>query len=649
MYQTLRDAIGRSSAIAVGNVALGCAAVALARWSPQTLIVLPPVLAGLVMVYRLHVTASKQRDSWRGLNAAARELADLDGDFVAARGQELAMRIFQPDSVDVMIGAVGPPGTAPPATPAVRRRLGRNRRVRRVEEVSQPLSGPAGQIGLLRLRFTEPAPWKEHEQDVLAAFANLLGLAIENARTFTEARHAAGHDELTGLGNRRLLFTSGERLLREAGEAGGKAALVLVDLDRFKEINDTLGHPSGDRLLRKVAQRLRRSVRSDDLVTRLGGDEFAVLLTGLRDTAAAESVAAALAKALARPVAVDGVSVAVEASIGLACFPDDAETVHELLRRADVAMYQAKRARCGYRRYHRDSDSSSLDHLALVADLHTALADGEVQLRFTPRVKLDSGVVTSLLAVPRWDHPLLGPLPAERFLPAVERSALAGAFTRHVLRAALDACARWRADGHDVSVYIDLFARTLHEPDLAGDLARLLVRHGVPAAGLTLVVAQPAVPEPAGGSPLSALSALGVKLCLSGPQLPAPTTVRDIREIEMAADVVRDVADGGPATATARATVRLAHELGLKVVARSVSHADAIDTLRVLGVDLADGPAVGAALGPRDAALGPRDCADLDTDGVAALLRRPTAAPPPGVRGQRSVVALPASRRTRRS
>nr|MDT0664211.1 GGDEF domain-containing protein [Micromonospora sp. DSM 115978] len=340
------------------------------------------------------------------------------------------------------------------------------------------------------------------------------------------------------------------------------------------------------------------------LVTRLGGDEFAVLLTGLRDTSAAESVAAALAKALARPIAVDGVSVAVEASIGLACFPDDADTVHELLRRADVAMYQAKRARSGYRRYRADADSSTLDQLALVADLHTALADGEIGLRFAPRLELSSGVVTAVRAVPTWDHPQLGRLPFERFGPAVERSALAGEFTRLVLRTALDASARWRGDGHDVRVYVDLFARTAHEPDLSSDLARLLVRHGVPASALSLVVPQDST------GPLAALHALGVGLCLTGARLPAPAVVQDVREIELADVVIGDVAAGGPATAMARAVVRLAHELGLRVVARRVADVAAVDTLRLLGVDLADGPALPGG-------------DSLDADGVSALLRRP--------------------------
>jgi diguanylate cyclase (GGDEF)-like protein len=527
--------------------------------------------------------------------------------------------------------------------------------------VDYPLVGPAGQIGVLRLQFTEPAPWSEHEHDVLAAFANLLALAVENARSYTEARHAASHDALTDLGNRRILFSQGTRILAHDTETGSTVALLLVDLDRFKEVNDTLGHSAGDRLLRGVAERLRRSVRADDLVARIGGDEFAVVLRGLADAEAAESVAGSLGRALARPISVDGVSLAVEASIGLACFPADGDTVEELLRRADVALYQAKQAGCGHRRYRAADDPSTLDQLALVADLHSALADGDVGLRYSPRLDLATGTVTAIEALPHWEHARLGPLPRWRFLAPAGRSALAGALTRRVLDLALRSCAGWRAEGHRVRVCVRLFPRNLLEPDLARDVAQLLVRHRVPADALVITV--PAVAL-AGGTAatahVAALRRLGLGLCLSGEGIASAEASVDwltesasgLDEIELGAAVVAGLTSqtrsgrasvptaarssflaprslpapghagpgaaspagpstpAGPTVSVARAVVGLAHELGLHVVAHGADTLATLTALVALGCDAAHGlvaerrtgPDVGASAGHRPGA-----------------------------------------------
>jgi diguanylate cyclase (GGDEF)-like protein len=602
LRRTLREAAGRSTAIAVGNVALGCAVVALARWSPPTLIVLPPVLVGLVAVYRLHVASTRQRDSWRLLNAAARELADLDEDAVTTRAHALAQQIFRPDGVEIMIGVAGPAAAVGAAAPTAAGG--------RVRDVDHPVVGPAGQIGVVRLEFTEPAPWTDHEHDVLAAFANLLALAVENARSYTEARHAASHDALTELGNRRMLSAHGARILARDADAGTAVALLLVDLDRFKDVNDTLGHSAGDRLLRGVAERLRRSVRSDDLVARFGGDEFAVLLRGLADADAADAVADALVKALARPITVDGVSLAVEASIGLACFPADGDSVEELLRRADVALHQAKQARCGHRRYRSADDPSTLDDLALVADLHPALADGDVGLRCSPQLDLATGTITAVEALPHWVHARLGPLPRRRFLAAAGRSALAGALTRRILDLALRACADWRAQGHRVRVCVRLFPRNLLEPDLARDVARLLLRHRVPADALTLAVPAGALAgEAAASTQAAALRRLGLGLRLCGEDLWSAAEPLDwlaepaggVDEVELGPRAVAGLAGPGPAAPLARAVVGLAHELGTRVVARGVDTPAALAALVDLGFDgvhgrLAERP--GAAVGP---------------------------------------------------
>ncbi len=606
LRRTLRETMGISTVIAAGGIAVGCGTVALAYASPVTLVVLPPVLAGLVMVYRMHVDSAQQRDHWRRLNAAAKDLAILDGPTIEARAVQVAYEIFRPDGVELAIGPVGPVDP-----------VSLTGRHRRVDDVATILTGPAGQVGVLSLHFTRPAIWNDHEHAVLAAFANLVALAVTNASTYAEAHEQAFHDALTELGNRRMLQQRTAEAIATAATAtgtttatgtaaGSRFALLLVDLDRFRDINDTLGHDAGDRLLRGVADRLRRSVRAGDLVVRVGGDEFAVLLTGIRSVEAAETVASALARALARPVSFEGMLLSVEASVGIACFPEDGETVDELLRRADVAMYQAKRRHLGYRRYRADEDSSTLDHMALVADLHRALADGDITLRYQPQIDLATGRVVAVEALARWDHPILGPLTPTTFIGAVEQSGLVGDFTRTVLREALSAAGRWHADGATIGVSVNLFARNLLETDLATEIAQLLLATGVPASALTLEITERAVATESAaiGRCMAALRDLGAHLAVDdfGTGYCALNVLRqfDLHEVKVDRSFVRNLVDDRASSAIARATITLAHDLGLRVVAEGVENIETLNALAVLGCDLAQGTFISPPLPARE-------------------------------------------------
>ena len=265
-------------------------------------------------------------------------------------------------------------------------------------------------------------------------------------------RHQALHDDLTDLPNRVLLYERMEAALDAAERSGEAAALLLIDLDRFKEVNDTLGHDSGDRLLEEVAVRLREAVRRGDTLARLGGDEFAVLLRGLPHRGVAAELAGRLQDALARPFMLNGVVAVLDASIGIAHCPEHGSDVHTLVQRADVAMYDAKRSRTSIETYSAERDPYSAERLRLLGELRAAIGAGELVLHYQPKVDVDSQRVVGVEALVRWQHPVHGLLPPAEFVPLAERTGAIGDLTRWVLDNALGAgtgLARRRAGADD--------------------------------------------------------------------------------------------------------------------------------------------------------------------------------------------------------
>jgi diguanylate cyclase (GGDEF)-like protein len=600
----LRDKVRQVSSMsvltAVGNTTLGLAILAIGRWSPFTLLILPPVLLALWLAYRASHRSIQQRDAWRQLNEAAEQLAELDERMIAEQAEARARQLFSlPDDVELILR----PEAAAELTPP-------DARLRRIDQVAMALTSPNGPIGLLRLRFAKPVAWPDHENQVLAAFAHTVSSALSNARLYAEARRQAeeqareaAHDSLTGLGNRRMLMDRAGSALAKAAATGGVLGLLLIDLDKFKEVNDSLGHTAGDRLLCGVADRLRRSVRSDDIVARLGGDEFAVLITGIGESAQAESAAHDLADMLARrPVEIDGITLPVEGSIGIACFPDDATTMEELLKRADVAMYQAKKSSARCQRYRADRDDSTFDRLALVADLPSALDNGELLLYYQPQLELRTGRVTSVEALVRWEHPVRGRLQPEKFVPAIEQSGFVREFTGTVLEQALTACAAWRAGGLDVGVSVNLSARNVADTDLPSEVARLLLRHRVPAGALTLELTETAMMADITTAEgiLAELNSLGVRLAVDdfGTGYSSLTLLQrcTLHEVKIDRGFVAPLLVERNNAAIVQATIGLAHTLDLKVVAEGVESREIMDALATLGCDHAQGSYIGGPM-----------------------------------------------------
>ncbi|MGF7236253.1 MAG: putative bifunctional diguanylate cyclase/phosphodiesterase [Frankia sp.] len=616
--QLLEAFASRRIPMAACSATVGVVILALAHWNPISLVVVPPVLLGLWSAYRANVRSVEQRNDWRELNAAAKDLADFDDRTGLSRVHDRAGQIFGATTVKLHLDPVSAeelaelstePRLVPVADAPQSRLDGLRSRMRwtNISGRNAPLMAGRRPIGELRLTFARPVAWTEHDDQVLAAFAHTLSSAIVRGRLYEQARrqavekaHEATHDALTGLGNRRLLLESAGQLLA----AGGPDCfgLLLIDLDRFKEVNDTLGHSAGDRLLRGIAHRLRDSVRTGDVVTRLGGDEFAVLVTGIDHPAQAESVAADLAEVLARPVEVDGLRLAVEGSVGVAIFPEDGQNAEELLSRADIAMYKAKGSHPRWQRYEAGRDGSTLDRLALVAELRPAIDEGQLVLYYQPQVELKTGRVTGVEALVRWKHPVRGLLTPETFVPAVEQSGFVQEFTRAILRQALEACAGWREAGYDVGVSVNLSARNLLNTDLPGEVAQLLLTYKIPAPALTLEITETAMmadPDTA-KQLLVSLSDIGVRIAVDdfGTGYSSLTLLQRcvLHEVKVDRGFVQRLLLERSDAAIVAATIQLAHSLGLTVVAEGIESQDLLEALAALRCDFGQGLHIGSAM-----------------------------------------------------
>ncbi|MEU0377747.1 bifunctional diguanylate cyclase/phosphodiesterase [Streptomyces cyaneofuscatus] len=440
---------------------------------------------------------------------------------------------------------------------------------------------------------------------VLPLFAVPL-IALDSTLWIARARAEEQlRDPLTGLPNRQWLLERTWSALEDAESVGTRSALVLIDLDRFRAVNDTLGHLAGDRLLLQIAERLRLALPPGAEAARLGGDEFAVLLPQADSTTSAQRVARHLVAELSSPLDLDGLVLVLEASAGVAVYPDHALDAEGLLRRADVAMYQAKRDRTGVEVYESKRDSNTPDRLGLLGDLRRALDAGDVELHYQPKVRFD-GQVAGLEALVRWVHPERGRVPPDEFIAIAESSGLMPHLTEYVLETALAQVARWRAQGLFVPVAVNVSPRDVHTPGFAGGVAARLARHGVPASALQLEITEHVLledPQRAADT-LAGLTAHGVKMSLDdfGTGYSSLVHLRRLPVSELKIDrsfvarLALDHEDGE----IVRCTIDLAHSLGLVVVAEGVEDDETWERLRDLRCDAVQGWLVAAAMPPQE-------------------------------------------------
>jgi diguanylate cyclase (GGDEF)-like protein len=429
---------------------------------------------------------------------------------------------------------------------------------------------------------------------VLMATVRML-VTFRDVRALAETRRQAHTDDLTSMPNRRLFMRRAGDAIAAARVTGGSVGLLLIDLDHFKELNDTLGHHAGDLLLAQIGPRLRTQLRSTDNLGRLGGDEFGLVLEAPCEEEDAIEVANKLRAALRDPFEVAGLQLRMTASIGVAMFPAHAGSVEELLQRADVAMYDAKATSTGVEVYARERDTNTLDHLALVAELPRAIEAGEIELHFQPKADARTRQVVGVEALARWRHPERGLIPPTVFVPLAVRGGLGRELTRCVLEGALAACRTWRAAGHDLHVAVNTTVADLLDAGLPADLAATLEHHGLPPGALVIEVTETAIlHDPIRiGDVLARVGELGVTVSLDdfGTGFSSLTHLKTLPVSEVKID--RSFVSGMESDPTdahiVRWTIGLVNGLGLRVVAEGVEDDVTWRRLATLGCDLVQG------------------------------------------------------------
>ena len=438
----------------------------------------------------------------------------------------------------------------------------------------------------------------------LGLFRVVAGASKRLRRHAAENKHQALHDALTGLPNRTLFHDRIEQSLKQSRRDRVPGAVLLIDLDRFKEVNDTLGHQKGDLLLKDIGARLQAALRDSDTIARLGGDEFGVLLPTLESGVGAVSAATKIRAALETDFYIDGLPVHVDASIGIALYPQHGQDVDTLLQHADVAMYEAKRTHSGHEIYSVEHDPYNPVRLAMVGQLRKGLADNEVVLHYQPKIDLASGKVVGAEALVRWQHPERGLILPAEFVPMAERTGLIKPLSRYVLDLALAQCHEWRESGLDLKISVNLSARNLLDPTLPEDVGKLLTKWSIPVDLLELEITESTImidPKRA-MEVLGRLHAMGIGLSIDdfGTGYSSLVYLKELPVNELKIDrtfVARMASNTGDAFIV-RSTIDLAHNLQLKVVAEGVEDEDTMKELARLGCNIAQGFHVSRPLPP---------------------------------------------------
>jgi diguanylate cyclase len=436
---------------------------------------------------------------------------------------------------------------------------------------------------------------------LLAAFAR-TGLAFRDVRALVETRRQALTDDLTSMPNRRHFLTCVHSGITAARASDTSVALLIVDLDHFKELNDTLGHDAGDELLCQVGERLRAVLRSTDTAARLGGDEFGVLLCGPCDTARAEVVGDKILAAIGEPFPIKGLNLRVTASIGIALYPEHAGGEEELMQHADVAMYEAKTAQSGRACYARERDNHSLERLTLAGELARALETDEIEAHFQPKADAVSRRIVGVEALVRWRHPVRGLIGPGEFVTVAEQAGLGRALTRRMLALALAQVKTWREAGLDLHVAVNTTVADLQDARFPAEVAAMLAEHGLPPEVLVLEVTENMVlADPIRvGDVLAQLGELGLGLSLDdfGTGYSSLTHLKTLPVGEVKIDrsfVARMTTDPVDA-AIVEATVRLAHSIGIRVVAEGIEDQLTWSSLIANGCELVQGYALSRPL-----------------------------------------------------
>jgi diguanylate cyclase (GGDEF)-like protein len=425
-----------------------------------------------------------------------------------------------------------------------------------------------------------------------------MGFAFRQLQTLAESKREARTDELTGLPNRRLFYETLRNSL-EPASGGQHLAVLMIDLDRFKEINDSLGHHVGDEVLRQLGPRLARVVDGHGTVARLGGDEFGLLLSPLLNDSQATEVAERVRDDLRRSFLLDNITLHVDASIGIAIAPDHGDAADTLLQRADVAMYEAKRNHEPWQVYSAFRDRHTRDRLELMEDVRDAIGRSELVLFYQPKLDVASGIITGVEALVRWQHPTRGLLTPDRFLSLFEQSGMMGPLAMSTLELAMIQQAEWARDGIRISMAVNLSAANLADEQLPEKVNDVFERLDVDPANVVLEITEDSLMVDAELSlqVLERLHAGGVQLSVDdyGTGFSSLAYLRDlpVNELKLDRAFLAAAADDDRAVAIIRSTIDLAHALKLRIVAEGVETPANLELISQLGCDTAQGYLLG--------------------------------------------------------
>ena len=447
---------------------------------------------------------------------------------------------------------------------------------------------------------------------LFGGLATILGLIIavvvirHTNRQAQALLHQALFDNLTNLPNRVLFSDRLQQAILIGRREKQPFALLSMDLDCFKEINDTLGHHAGDQMLQHVATCVHTCLRESDTVARMGGDEFVILLATVNNVEGAQAVAMKILKSLEEPADIAGQKIAIGASLGIVMFPEHGEDPAQLIREADTAMYHAKQNHGGYKQYTKDMGEEKDDRMNLQQELRQAMTNNELVLHFQPKIDFEENCITGVEALVRWQHPKRGLIAPDRFIPIAEQSGMIKPLTYYVLRSALRQCEEWQRTGLDLSIAINVSAVNIQDPGFPAEVEKLLKESTVPPARLELEITETAIlSEPKRAVDcIKKLGALGVQISVDdfGTGYASMSNLKEllVARIKIDKSFVKDLAFNHNDSVIVRSTVELGHNLGLKVVAEGVETKEAWDKLKLFGCDAAQGYYMGRPLSPDD-------------------------------------------------
>ncbi|SDQ62755.1 diguanylate cyclase/phosphodiesterase [Quadrisphaera sp. DSM 44207] len=635
----LREAVSSGLFLAVANTSVGLLVAVLLGTAPAALVLVLVIAAVLVLAYRGYTEQGQQHARLESLYRFTRTVGrTVETDAVVESVLRQARDVLSADGAELVLLGAAPTGATTGTAAGIARRLrlsgedaveelaggeaapaawwraaleGRAVRATRSGELHDGardgLAAPVGVaddvVGVLVVtdRPRHLPTFTEADLRLFASLASHASISLQNSRLVDQLRseaaaqqHRALHDPSTGLPNRLHCL----RALEEALRRSPRAAVLVLDLDGFKEVNDALGRSTGDELLAETGRRLRAIEPRPGHVARLGNDEFAVLLPEVDGADGAERWAREVLRAVTAPLALHGLGIDLRASAGLAVAPDHGQDAEALLQHADTAVYEAKSRREPLRTWDAASAGDSARRLALLADLRDAIADRQLQVHYQPKVAPGTARPYGAEALVRWEHPTLGRLSPDRFIPLAEHSDLVQPLTAVVLDEALAQCARWRARGALLSVAVNLSTRSLADTAIVKTVAGALERAGVPAEALTLEITETAVMGDLDRAleVLHGLRALGVRLSVDDfgtgqsslgylKRLP----VHEVKIDKSFVDGLAGASGDARATAVVKAAVDLGHALGLQVVAEGVEDEPTLRQLDDLGCDLVQG------------------------------------------------------------